>query len=283
MRIVQITDTHLSPAKSHFNSNWSPLVAWVEQQKPDLIIHTGDLTVDGADVETDLIFCRDRIAELPAPVLSLPGNHDIGHLPGSHQPVNPLRLARWRTHFGPDYWAKDFGNWRIIGLNSLIIGANSVEEEGQFQWLEAELNNSDGKPVAVFAHKPVFVDAPNEGDTGYWGISPAPRQRLYDLFKAHNVKLHASGHLHRAWEGTADGISYIWAPAAAFIVGPMERDLPGERILGAAIHELGETVTSEIVRIEELTPYVIDDVVHEVYPQHTGDGEAEELIAEASQ
>ncbi|KAB0571809.1 metallophosphoesterase family protein [Brucella pituitosa] len=283
MRIVQITDTHLSPAKSHFNSNWSPLVAWVEQQKPDLIIHTGDLTVDGADVETDLIFCRDRIAELPAPVLSLPGNHDIGHLPGSHQPVNPLRLARWRTHFGPDYWAKDFGNWRIIGLNSLIIGANSVEEEGQFQWLEAELNNSDGKPVAVFAHKPVFVDAPNEGDTGYWGISPAPRQRLYDLFKAHNVKLHASGHLHRAWEGTTDGISYIWAPAAAFIVGPMERDLPGERILGAAIHELGETVTSEIVRIEELTPYVIDDVVHEVYPHHTGDGEAEELIAEASQ
>ncbi|MNY72542.1 hypothetical protein D3C86_2111220 [compost metagenome] len=63
----------------------------------------------------------------------------------------------------------------------------------------------------------------------------------------------------------------------------MERDLPGERILGAAIHELGETVTSEIVRIEELTPYVIDDVVHEVYPHHTGDGEAEELIAEASQ
>lgn len=283
MRIVQITDTHLSPAKSHFNSNWSPLVAWVEQQKPDLIIHTGDLTVDGADVETDLIFCRDRIAELPAPVLSLPGNHDIGHLPGSHQPVNPLRLARWRTHFGPDYWAKGFGDWRIIGLNSLIIGADSTEEEEQFQWLEAELNNSDGKPVAVFAHKPVFVDAPNEGDTGYWGISPAPRQRLYDLFKAHNVKLHASGHLHRAWSGDAFGTNYVWAPAAAFIVGPMERDLPGERILGAAIHELGETVTSEIVRIEELTPYVIDDVVHEVYPHHTGDGEADELVAEASQ
>lgn len=283
MRIVQITDSHLSPAKSHFNSNWSPLVAWVEQQKPDIIIHTGDLTVDGADVETDLIFCRDRIAELPAPVLSLPGNHDIGHLPGSHQPVNPLRLARWRTHFGPDYWAKDFGDWRIIGLNSLIIGADSTEEEEQFQWLEAELNNSDGKPVAVFAHKPVFVDAPNEGDTGYWGISPAPRQRLYDLFKAHNVKLHASGHLHRAWSGDAFGTNYVWAPAAAFIVGPMERDLPGERILGAAIHELGETVTSEIVRIEELTPYVIDDVVHEVYPHHTGDGEADELVAEASQ
>jgi len=283
LRIVQITDTHLSPTKSHFNSNWAPLVAWIEEQKPDLIIHTGDLTVDGADMEADLAFCRERIAELSAPVLSLPGNHDIGHLPGSHQPVNMQRLTRWRDHFGPDYWAKDLGDWRIIGLNSLIIGADSAEEEEQFQWLEAELNNSDGKPVAIFAHKPVFVDQPDEGDTGYWGIRPAPRQRLYDLFAANNVKLHASGHLHRAWAGEAYGTSYIWAPAAAFIVGAMERDLPGERILGAAIHDLGETVESEIVRIEELTPYVIDDVVHEVYPHHTGDGEAEKLAEEATQ
>lgn len=234
-------------------------------------------------MEADLAFCRERIAEPTAPVLSLPGNHDIGHLPGSHQPVNMQRLKRWRDHFGPDYWAKDLGDWRIIGLNSLIIGADSAEEEEQFQWLEAELNNSDGKPAAIFVHKPVFVDQPDEGDTGYWGIRPAPRQRLYNLFAANNVRLHASGHLHRAWAGEAYGTSYIWAPAAAFIVDAMESDLPGERILEAAIHDLGETVKSEIVRIEELTPYVIDDVVHEVYPHHTGDGEAEKLAEEATQ
>ncbi len=50
MRIVQITDTHLSPIKPHFNRNWEPLVAWIDQQKPDLVIHTGDLTVDGAEM-----------------------------------------------------------------------------------------------------------------------------------------------------------------------------------------------------------------------------------------
>jgi hypothetical protein len=47
------------------------------------------------------------------------------------------------------------------------------------------------------------------------------------------------------------------------------------------MHELGETATSTIVRIEELTPYVIDDVVHEVYPHHSGDGE--KVSEEASQ
>lgn len=281
MRIIQITDTHLSPLKPHFNRNWQPLVAWIEEQKPDLIIHTGDVSVDGADIEADLEFCRSCLDELSAPTLVLPGNHDIGHLPESHQPVNSERLARWNRHFGADRWAQEHGGWTLIGLNSLIIGSGEAAEEEQFEWLEGELANSSGKPVAVFAHKPLFVDSPDEGDSGYWGIRPAARQRLYDLFAAHNVKLHASGHLHRAWSCDGVGFNCIWAPAAAFIVGPMERDLPGDRILGAAIHDLGETVQSEIVHLEELTPYVIDDVVHEVYPKHTGDGQP--VAAEASQ
>lgn len=283
MRIVQITDTHMSPVKTHFNRNWEPLVAWLEQQQPDLIIHTGDLSVDGADIEADLAFCRDCFEALPARVLSLPGNHDIGHLPGTRQPVDRQRLARWREHIGPDYWSEQFGNWQIVGLNSLIIGADSEEEEAQFRWLETELAEAEGRPVAVFAHKPLFVDDPQEGDSGYWGVPPRPRQRLYDLFAAHNVKLHASGHLHRAWAGEAYGTSCIWGPASAFIVGPMERDLPGERILGAVVHQLGDTAQSEIVRIGELTPYLIDDVVHEVYPQHTGDGEPTQADEEVAQ
>ncbi len=61
----------------------------------------------------------------------------------------------------------------------------------------------------------------------------------------------------------------------------MERDLPGERILGAVIHDLDDVATSRIIRIDELTPYVIDDVVHEVYPLHTGDGA--KVTEEASQ
>jgi hypothetical protein len=48
----------------------------------------------------------------------------------------------------------------------------------------------------------------------------------------------------------------------------MERDMPGDRILGAVIHTLDETVSSEIVELPELRPFVIDDVIHEVYPRH---------------
>ena len=53
-RVLQISDTHLSPAKSQFGANWPPLRDWVRQQHADLVIHTGDLTVDGADQEDDM-------------------------------------------------------------------------------------------------------------------------------------------------------------------------------------------------------------------------------------
>lgn len=277
MRIIQISDTHLSPGKPHFNNNWEPLVEWVKAQKPDLIIHTGDLAVDGADIEDDLIFCRARLKELPIRVIAVPGNHDVGHLPESHQPVNAQRLARWQKHIGPDRWAENFGNWLLVGLNSLIIGSDSEEEAAQFSWLEQELARSNGRPIAVFAHKPLFVDDPDEGDTGYWGIRPRARQQLYDLFTAYNVRLHASGHLHRAFTTRFEAIDCVWCPASSFIVGSMERDLPGQRIVGAAIHDFDETIATRIVELASLTPHLIDDVVDEVYPAHTGDGVQAEL------
>ncbi|TIS94898.1 MAG: metallophosphoesterase, partial [Mesorhizobium sp.] len=46
----------------------------------------------------------------------------------------------------------------------------------------------------------------------------------------------------------------------------MERDMPGERLLGAVVLEFGDTVTSEIVAIPGMTVHVLDDVVEEVYP-----------------
>ncbi len=267
MRIIQITDTHLSPSKTHFNSNWQPLAGWIAREKPDLVVHTGDLALDGGGTEDDLIFSMKLLGELQVSVLSVPGNHDIGHMLDGDQPVNAERLERWRRLVGPEEWIHDIGNWRLIGFNSLILGDNNRDEEAQFAWLEDALANAAGRRIAIFAHKPLFVDEPGEGDTGYWSVRPAARQRMCDLFAEHDVALHASGHLHRAWSGTLNTTKLIWGPAASFIVGPMERDMPGERIVGAVIHTLGDDVTSEIVEIAGMSPFLLDDVIDEVYPR----------------
>ncbi|NRP74667.1 3',5'-cyclic adenosine monophosphate phosphodiesterase CpdA [Ensifer psoraleae] len=278
MKIVQISDTHLSPSKTHFNDNWEPVARWIETTGADLVIHTGDLTIDGADHEEDILFSMELMRKLPVPVLIVPGNHDVGHLPGSDQPVDADRLVRWRTLVGPDYWVCDHGTWRLIGLNSLLLGFENAEEEKQFQWLEQALANRDGRRVAIFAHKPLFVDDPMEGDTGYWSVTPKQRRRLYELMAEHDVALHASGHLHWAWQGHHEGTDLVWGPPTSFIIDTLEREMPGERLVGAVLHHLGdEWIDSKIVALPGLTSYFIDHVIDEVYPRHA------KKLAEAAQ
>ncbi len=73
MKIIQITDTHFSPDKPHFNGNWAPLLTWIEETGADLIVHTGDLTVDGADKDDDITFSMDLMRQVSIPMLIVPG------------------------------------------------------------------------------------------------------------------------------------------------------------------------------------------------------------------
>ena len=270
MKIVQITDTHFSPTKRHFNENWPPLLAWLAAQKPDLIIHTGDLTIDGADQESDIVFSLALMRQASAPMLILPGNHDVGHLPGSPQPVDRRRLDRWNGLVGADRFVHDIDGWRLIGFNSLLLGMSDAAEEEQLDWLATAMAEASatGRRIALFTHKPLFVDAPDEGDTGYWSIRPTPRARLYALMAKHDVGLFASGHLHWAWQGHYQRTALTWAPSAAFVIDTLEREMPGERLVGAVVHDFsGAELQSRIVRVPGMVAHVIDPVIDEIYPR----------------
>jgi 3',5'-cyclic AMP phosphodiesterase CpdA len=128
MRIIQISDTHLSPGKAHFADNWPPLARWIAEQRPDLVIHTGDVTVDGAEVEADLDYAARLMRGLGVRFRAVPGNHDVGDAGHRFQPLDDARLGRWRAHFGPDRWVEDVENYRLIGLNALLLGSGCPEE-----------------------------------------------------------------------------------------------------------------------------------------------------------
>lgn len=277
MKVIQITDTHFSPSKTHFNNNWTPLLAWLEEQAPDLIVHTGDLTIDGADQLDDITFSLALMRQATAPMLIVPGNHDVGHLPGSQQVVDRTRLDRWNHHVGSDRFVQDIDGWRLIGINALVLGAGNELEEEQLDWLARMMADAGDRRIALFTHKPIFVDDPHEGDTGYWSIRPAPRARLYEMMERHDVGLVGSGHLHWAWKGAFNETSFVWAPAASFIIDKMEREMPGERLVGAVVHTFdGADVTSEIVTVPGMTAHVLDDVLDEVYPRPAAKTEAAE-------
>ena len=267
VRVIQISDTHLSPKKQHFHANWAPLARWIAQHKPDLVIHTGDVTVDAADQEADAAYCATQMASLGVPVVTVPGNHDVGEVGNPYQPVNDERLARFRRHFGDDRWVRDMAGWRLIGLNSMIFGGGP-EDAQQAEWLEATMADAAGRRLAWFMHRPLFLDSPDEADTGYWSVKPEPRHALLDLVHRYRVEIVASGHLHRWHEIRLNGTHYVWGPAAGFLVGEkLAPPMGGAARLGAVIYDInGENIDVSIRRVPDLTDYWIDDVVHEVYP-----------------
>jgi 3',5'-cyclic AMP phosphodiesterase CpdA len=270
MRIIQISDTHLSPGKPHFADNWPPLAALIAAERPDLVIHTGDVTVDGADVEDDLRHAAELMRGLGVRFRAVPGNHDVGDTDNQGQPVTDERLARWRAYFGPDRWIEDVEGFRMIGLDAMLLGSGHPEEAAQAAWLEVAMEKADGRCIAWFLHRPLFLDSADEGDTGYWSVKPRPRAHPLELVKRYSVRLVASGHLHRAHDFWHEETRYIWAPASAFLVGPAVtgQPMPGENRLGAVRYQLnGTALEAEIIDVPGLVSHRIDDVIDEVYPR----------------
>jgi alkaline phosphatase D len=267
VRIIQVSDTHLSAQHQYFSRNTDIISASITQASADLIVHTGDLGMDGALDTRDLQLSRDWNDQLPVEVLSVPGNHDVGDLASIRpdQPVNDTRLAAWKRIVGPDRWVRKVGGWSLIGVNAMLLGTGHPEEERQYSWLE-EVATHD-QPIALFVHKPFCIDDLGEGPRGYWTIDPEPRTRLVAILKDQPVKLIASGHLHIERKRDIGAISHVWCPAASFVVGAIQEELGGTRRLGYVVHDFGtESVTSRFVRPHGLEDLPIDPVIQEIYP-----------------
>jgi 3',5'-cyclic AMP phosphodiesterase CpdA len=260
MRIVQISDTHLSRDKPQYMDNWPPLAAWIADQRPDLVIHTGDVSFDGAGGGADLSYCAGLLDELGIRTRAVPGNHDVGDARDANQPVNAERLGAWRRHFGPDRWVEDFTEgaqrWRLVGFDAMLVGSGEPEEREQISWLEQVMAEAGERRIALFLHRPLFLDSPHESDTGYWSIKPQPRAPLVTLVRRHRVALVASGHLHKARDFTLEDTRYLWSPPSSFLVGKAQPEMPGDKRLGAVVYEFGDqALTAQIVEVPGLTQH----------------------------
>ena len=194
--------------------------------RPDLVINTGDFSFNGPDVEGDIQYAYQEAERLGLPYLTIPGNHDVGE-PGDNprlkQPVNDARLNTWKTYFGDDRFIKDIEDWRLVGINSELLGSNLGAEHRQWEFLEDALANSNGRTTGLFSHKPLYQKTPDE-DMSKWAILPEPRARLLKLLSAHKVRFVASGHLHRYRYMSAEGLDLIWCPTTAFITPSLKND-----------------------------------------------------------
>ena len=239
-RLTQISDTHLARRLTLLTDNFARLSEHIDTTRPDLVVNSGDVGFDGPSAPDDLEFARALHDALPVPCRYLPGNHDIGDnptqiFPTPKQAVTEKDRQAFISVFGDDRWRFEAAGWCFIGLNSLVMNSGLVSEAEQFDWLACELASANGKPVALFLHKPLFLNAPDDPEHETTAIRYVPmpaRRRLVEMLRSVNLRLVGSGHVHQRRDYTFGGVRNIWAPSAGFIISDARQERIGVKEVG---------------------------------------------------
>ena len=239
-RLTQISDTHLARRYQTLTDNFHRVSEYIDRRRPDLVINSGDLAFDGPTSRDDLEFAKILHAALPVDCRYLPGNHDIGDNPTAVGPVpaTPATEADRQTFlstFGEDRWRFEAAGWCFVGLNSLVMNSGLASEAEQFDWLAEQLAAANGKPVALFLHKPLFLNAPDDPELAATAIRYVPvpaRSRLLEMLGAVDLRLVASGHVHQRRDFTWSHVRHIWAPSAGFVIPDRLQEVIGIKEVG---------------------------------------------------
>ena len=228
-RLVVVSDSHLSERTPEAASNWRAILDHVAATAPDLVVHAGDVTADGAVHPADLPYAGRELARLAVPCAVVPGNHDVGDIPGTGEilgpPVGADSIARFRDTFGADRFSIRAGAWRVLGLDAQVLGAGGDVEADHGDWVEREVAAIPADvPVVVVAHRPV-VPAPGDRDLPGRYVPPPARRWLLDLLGSIDVRLVVSGHVHQHIRHQHSGLDHVWVPTT-WAVLPDSRQRP---------------------------------------------------------
>jgi Icc-related predicted phosphoesterase len=193
--VIQITDLHLDlPGKPENMLLFERLMSEIREERPDLMLITGDLSSSALAYTTDWEFIKKKVLEYcDFPVFVVPGNHDTqrsGKISG---------IELWEEVFGPCYASFQWGSWHFIGLNTADSEygfVSGVVSEEQMKWIAQELTRIGAGKILLFAHHNFYDDR--------WIFFEETEQRreLLELFSTSNVGLALFGHRH------SDAIDY---------------------------------------------------------------------------
>ncbi len=254
-RIAQISDTHLSDDKPFFVDNFVRIGEALRISGPDLVLNTGDISLDGASSESDLAAARALHDGLGLPMRFLPGNHDLGdsqdapsHGEGA---IDADRRARYLSHFGADWWALDVPGWRLLGINAQLLGSDLAAARHQDRDLAAAIASLGQRRLALFLHKPLFDQTADETAITGRFVNPAPRQLLLKALDGVAPAFVACGHVHQFRETWAKGVRHVWGTSTAFVIPDARQPRYGVKEVGYVEHLLGPDGShmSRLVRV----------------------------------
>ena len=239
--VAQISDTHLGGPTAPFAPAFDKLAAWFAKNPADLIVHSGDVTLDGVKSARDLDDAAALLGKLDAPLRCIAGNHDVGEstYPGVRETaVTRTALDGWSHRFGPHCWIEDIPGWRLLGIDAQVLGSGLDEESMQYEFVREAVASSETRRIGLFCHKPLFDRSPDEVLVSGRFVNPDPRAKLYDALSGSTLGFVGSGHVHQFRTLQVSGTTHVWAPSASFTFPDRMQPLIGEKIVGYVEHRL---------------------------------------------
>ncbi len=264
-RIAQISDTHLSDGKPFFLDNFVRIGEALRKDRPDLVLNSGDISLDGASEESDLAAARALHDGLGLPLRFLPGNHDLGdcqdapsHGEGT---IDATRRDRYCRHFGSDWWSLDVPGWRVLGINAQLVGSGLDQAAEQEAMIAEAATTLRLRRLALFLHKPMFDRDPGEAAITGRFVNPAPRRQLMAALGGVTPALVACGHVHQYRDNWWDGTRHIWGASTAFVIPDRLQPRYGLKVVGYVEHRLDPdgTHASRLVEVAGVPTLNIED------------------------
>jgi 3',5'-cyclic-AMP phosphodiesterase len=210
---VQISDSHIGfnkPANPDVTATLQTAISKINamSQKPDFIIHTGDLTQLSKPSEFDTL---DQVLKGASAkeIYFVPGEHDMLSDNGEQF------LQRYGKGTKGTGWSSfDHKGVHFVGLvnvaNLKAGGMGSLGHE-QLEWLEDDLKGrSASTPIVLYAHIPLWTIYPDWG----WGTDDSEQALSY--VKRFGSVTVLNGHIHQIMQKIEGKVSFHTAMSTAF-------------------------------------------------------------------
>ena len=211
LHFVRISDSHIGFNKAANPDVLGTLHTAIDRinalpQRPDFVIHTGDLTHSSKAEEFDALD-ESLKSVRAAEIFRVPGEHDTSIDDGK------MYLARYgKRAKGRGWYSFDHKDVHFAGLNnvSALEGIGKLGGE-QLAWLEADLAAQPAsRPIVVFAHVPLWSVYPE------WGWATQDSARALALLKRFGSVTVLNGHVHQALHKVEGEVTFHTAMSTAF-------------------------------------------------------------------
>lgn len=174
-------------------------IADANDRDVDGVLLTGDLTEDGHPRDFDAVV--DVLADLDAPAVAVPGNHDV---PKAFKHHDTPPVGEFADRFAPEEFPfrEQLGGVDVLGLNSssapggeLAATHDGAISDDQLSWLESTLPETDAALVLSHHNLPGLESCLSD-DHGYAPHPPVGDAPAFVNTLASSNALHLSGHVH---------------------------------------------------------------------------------------